>query len=494
MPVVKELQYHFGVCKKKQLESDIDYYERRSQSCSETILETEEKITHVQNKLEEYEATIIELWQGHGVSEGSFLYVCRALQNQVIRRQGEVSSLQSDKDYLENEIERIQKRLLSLRMSLAKVEDTRHTITTAQAKELLSQVNTIDRGSVRLLTSDQGPQLAWKFKGIKLTPERNDYYWLNSGKKVSFPLPDINVYLFLNSGEVRLRACRGDKHARVNGYTTGVHPHILYDNGTPCLGDFGANVVEAVKQNDLVGAALVLNMFLEYADPSDGAGIHWPKYLLAQIPGMRGIEYYTDTLPKRTREDGSTERVRVRVKDGVVEVIPVDDPKKWNERIGKLRHFRNRREYRRNGLNTSVFHNANRQAYTDPRFWASFYEFNKVLRHLDYRLDTCSSDEEYTELKSTIYWLFHDNKHLRVCTSHIENALNYYCIFGLDNKRTNPAFHFSQLVDKFFRNYFVRLNRNPPARLTPEPEPQPQPQTRVTTLGYAETVEQAMGF
>tara|TARA_R100001440_G_scaffold24020_1_gene39079 strand:+ start:12166 stop:13134 length:969 start_codon:yes stop_codon:yes gene_type:complete len=79
------------------------------------------------------------------------------------------------------------------------------------------------------------------------------------------------------SAEVRFRAINRDD--RVSGYVTRgqIHPHQTSVT-SPCLGDFGPPIYEAVTDFDIPMAVTVLELFLKQVDSHDGAGRYWKRW------------------------------------------------------------------------------------------------------------------------------------------------------------------------------------------------------------------------
>lgn len=72
-----------------------------------------------------------------------------------------------------------------------------------------------------------------------------------------------------------------------------LHPHMT-SAITPCLGDFGGGVTEAISEGDFVTAITVLIMFFQQYDPEDSAGAHYRAWPVAELDEDRHIADYAD--------------------------------------------------------------------------------------------------------------------------------------------------------------------------------------------------------
>jgi len=92
-------------------------------------------------------------------------------------------------------------------------------------------------------------------------------------------IADFHINRFYNTSRVTFRAAAGSTRYRGFEGREVLHPHMT-DATTPCLGDFGGPIYEALNDFDIPTAVTVLAMFMESYNPHDGAGrfaANWPK-------------------------------------------------------------------------------------------------------------------------------------------------------------------------------------------------------------------------
>lgn len=125
--------------------------------------------------------------------------------------------------------------------------------------------------------------LVCQLTGLKMTPRFNRYKFICGGElPAPIPLGKIKVIIDLTTNSVRLEPIGNDPvHYRRNGWgrSPTVHPHVL-THYSPCLGDFGPPLNEALDSYDFASALDIICMFLESADPNDPAGATWVNWVI----------------------------------------------------------------------------------------------------------------------------------------------------------------------------------------------------------------------
>ena len=97
-------------------------------------------------------------------------------------------------------------------------------------------------------------------------------------------IADFTIDKKYNSTSVSFRAASGSKRYRGFEARMVLHPHMT-DSTTPCLGDFGGPIYEALNDFDIPTAVTILAMFLESYDPTDGAGRYYHQW-----PSVESVE------------------------------------------------------------------------------------------------------------------------------------------------------------------------------------------------------------
>lgn len=153
-------------------------------------------------------------------------------------------------------------------------------LTKRQLQRELQGVTNLDPKTVCIGESDNGPFLRWTYRGIVMTPRHNSYPGINRGAPPAIPLRDVVVVVNLNRNQLTMAPAYDQIDAAVRLYANHptVHPHIMSGH-TPCLGDFGGPIGEAIANRDWNTLATVCGMFLETADPADPAGATWYKFI-----------------------------------------------------------------------------------------------------------------------------------------------------------------------------------------------------------------------
>lgn len=124
-------------------------------------------------------------------------------------------------------------------------------------------------------TLGNGPVLQFRTNPIKCVAKHIEMYptILNREIEPFIILPPIKIEIDLSNSKIRCFAT--PRMGKRNGYCRyAPHPHILRHNA-PCLGDFASNISEALDGNDILSALDALQLFLEQATLSDGAGRSW---------------------------------------------------------------------------------------------------------------------------------------------------------------------------------------------------------------------------
>lgn len=135
------------------------------------------------------------------------------------------------------------------------------------------------------LTKDLAPTpykyIRFVLTGLKCTPSRNYFAWLNEGRDVMIPLDDIEVICNLDTTKVYVFAAKR-KHSysfhRPGHSGEYIHPHIM-DDYSPCLGHFQAGVQTALTDMDIIMLFLNLKAYFEQANDDDSAGKRWRNWV-----------------------------------------------------------------------------------------------------------------------------------------------------------------------------------------------------------------------
>jgi len=156
-------------------------------------------------------------------------------------------------------------------------------ITLEHMKEILGRNPCIDPRSVGILLRPNGDKiLRWVFHDIKCTPDENPYE--HQITEPAFMLDKAVVEVNLEQYTIKIKPMSNRRRLCPKGYSNSkvVHPHVL-SKDSPCLGDFSDNVVMSVQELDFDTLGTVIQLFLEQAVNSDGAGKHWPKFIFNHI-------------------------------------------------------------------------------------------------------------------------------------------------------------------------------------------------------------------
>lgn len=231
--------------------------------------------------------------------------------------------------------------------------DGHRKVTKAKLKQLLSKVDGVDPGSITLNYRTDGRKIIrWVYPNLTMTPDslsttRLDYLlggFVNPhNHRLRIPLPAIAVQVDLNFSTIKFYGVRNQSYAKRfswGGQKT-PHPHILDDN-TPCLGDFGAPITEALHQADWETLAVVARMFLETCVTEDGAGRQWVDHAARRSRAHLRLLFSDAPFSIDTEFDGhfayrfdpsTDERIRTTVTaDGSLQLIGGRigaDPSTW---------------------------------------------------------------------------------------------------------------------------------------------------------------------
>ena len=216
-------------------------------------------------------------------------YTLKEREQQLILYKGNEDTLNIVRRYISSEREDLERYNLKINSLKQKIEDYKaysNLVTLRSIKEELKHHTNIT--NISLKQKDNGDIfIEYVYHDIKCTPNSSSY--LNLIDK-SFKLLPIKVRIFLTKNKVYLLPVYGDKAKTTKGYDGSyvVHPHILSNNGRPCLGDFTSSFFESVTDFDISTAATILELFLEQAVTSDEAGKHWPHFMLHNS----GLNFY----------------------------------------------------------------------------------------------------------------------------------------------------------------------------------------------------------
>lgn len=189
----------------------------------------------------------------------------------------------------ENALRRITQNLARLREQAEQMEhEANYTISKTGLKAILNGATYIPARSVCVGTFGRGgprhrsrdPFIRWVYSGVTMRPLNNQYTCILDGAIPAIPLLDIVCTINLRTKAISLAPRRHERDLcpKTWGNQGRVHPHIL-DHDSPCLGDFGGPIAEAITANDWTTVAAIIAMFLETADPADGAGQNWFKFI-----------------------------------------------------------------------------------------------------------------------------------------------------------------------------------------------------------------------
>lgn len=155
--------------------------------------------------------------------------------------------------------------------------------------------------------------LVFILHNLKMTPRSNNTTLVNKGGPIApMPLGKVKVIISLSNGYVRLETVGSDpQHYQYNGWGRGrkVHPHVLRDS-IPCMGDFAPPFSEALDNFDFPTVVDIICAFLETADPQDGAGFNWVRWVDPSFSrGERNREYTYNGFRYQQNEAGYFDKV-----------------------------------------------------------------------------------------------------------------------------------------------------------------------------------------
>lgn len=256
------------------------------------IISTANGITHQENsiaqdkqKINQYRDAILAL----RANPGQFQLVIERLEGLLQDVQRNLSGSLDHLQYLQNKVPSDTARLETHRQKLVELQTESANTASKTAAEILAEIAShplvapSNRTRPRIwLNQDDGNRkyiITFRTRPVKCTltaTEDLPHLLIQEGRPFVI-LPPMSVELSLYSTDIRVFAT--PRNGRWTSFNRSApHPHILRDNA-PCLGDFASNIAESHEIMDFLGVLDILQVFLENATYTDGAGYNWLRWL-----------------------------------------------------------------------------------------------------------------------------------------------------------------------------------------------------------------------
>ena len=267
----------------------------------------------------------------------------RTLHDRIAVMQNRIHRTASDRTDWTNELDELRARVTPARMRVARARTPEEI--TLRADDLRKRIGAATGAkNLRLQTGNHWTEARIEavFDNIILTPTDVTLpFWAKciNSTTPSVRIPPVKVAVHIASRHVKLKRIRG-----VKGYISGMgnyavaHPHVTSHDGSPCLGDWGAPIMEAIEASDWELTFDLIKQFLRSAAHNDAAGKYWLRYLRTTETPWRltthivdAWRYYSNEAPMVRSDTGTGFAYLLFTGNGNYEWFVHDKPDQWPE-------------------------------------------------------------------------------------------------------------------------------------------------------------------